>query len=47
MALNKRKKRKLVGKMSNQKQYPKLTLEQAIDLVVAGKSAEGLRERTT
>ncbi|SFM38233.1 integrase/recombinase XerD [Gracilibacillus orientalis] len=46
MALNKRKKRKPVGKMSNQKEYPKLTLEQAIDLVISGKSAEGLRERT-
>lgn len=32
--------------MSNQKEYPKLTMEQAIDLVIAGKSAEGLRERT-
>lgn len=28
--------------MSNQKEYPKLTTEQ----VIAGKSAEGLRERT-
>lgn len=46
MLLNKRTKRKPVGKMENQKEYPKLTLEQAIDLVVAGKSAEGLRERT-
>lgn len=32
--------------MSNQKEYPKLTMEQTIDLVIAGKSAEGLRERT-
>ncbi|MHC8522982.1 hypothetical protein D5E69_17610 [Rossellomorea marisflavi] len=32
--------------MSNQKEYPKLTIEQVIDLVIAGKSAEGLRERT-
>ncbi|MFJ8257826.1 hypothetical protein ACIQ4Z_11200 [Peribacillus asahii] len=46
MSLNKRVKRKPVGKMANQKEYPKLTMEQAIDLVVAGKSAEGLRERT-
>ena len=30
--------------MANQKEYPKLTTEQAIDLVIAGKSAEGLRE---
>lgn len=46
MSLNKRVKRKPVGKMANQKEYPKFTMEQAIDLVVAGKSAEGLRERT-
>lgn len=46
MALNKRVKRKPVGKMSNQKEYPIITLEQAIDLVIAGKSAEGLREQT-
>jgi hypothetical protein len=46
MALNKRKKLKPVGKMSNQKEFPALTLQQAIDLVIAGKSAEGLRERT-
>ncbi|MEC2076393.1 tyrosine-type recombinase/integrase [Metabacillus fastidiosus] len=46
MSLNKRVKRKPVGKMANQKEYPKLTMEQAIDLVMAGKSAEGLRERT-
>lgn len=45
MGLNKRVKRKPVGKMINQKEYPKLTLEQAIDLVIAGNSAEGLRER--
>ncbi|WP_337957767.1 phage integrase SAM-like domain-containing protein [Guptibacillus spartinae] len=32
--------------MTNQKEYPKLTLEKAIDLVIAGKSTEGLRERT-
>lgn len=46
MVLNKRVKRKPIGKMSNQKEYPKLTMEQAIDLVIAGKSAEGLRPRT-
>jgi integrase/recombinase XerD len=46
VVLNKRTKRKPVGKMENQKEYPRLTMEQAIDLVVAGKSAEGLRERT-
>ena len=26
--------------MSNQKEYPKLTTEQAIDLVIAGKRAD-------
>jgi integrase/recombinase XerD len=46
MGLNKRSRRKPVGKMTNQKDYPRLTLEQAIDLVIAGKSAEGLREKT-
>ena len=46
MSLNKRIRKKPIGKMSNQKEYPKLTTEQAIDLVIAGKSAEGLRERT-
>ncbi|MFB1098286.1 tyrosine-type recombinase/integrase [Terribacillus sp. JSM ZJ617] len=46
MSLNKRKKRQPVGKMSNQREFPALTLQQAIDLVIAGKSAEGLRERT-
>lgn len=42
MSLNKRIRKKPIGKMSNQKEYPKLTTEQ----VIAGKSAEGLRERT-
>ncbi|ASF29969.1 MULTISPECIES: tyrosine-type recombinase/integrase [Bacillus amyloliquefaciens group] len=46
MSLNKRIRKKPVGKMSNQKEYPKLTMDQAIDLVIAGKSAEGLRKRT-
>ncbi|WP_175990475.1 tyrosine-type recombinase/integrase [Bacillus sp. Marseille-Q1617] len=46
MTLKKRKRKKPVGKMSNQKEYPQLTLEQAVDLVISGKMAEGLRERT-
>ncbi|KPB04720.1 tyrosine-type recombinase/integrase [Bacillus sp. CHD6a] len=46
MSLNKRIRKKPVGKLSNQKEYPKITMEQAIDLVISGKSAEGLRERT-
>lgn len=46
MSWNKRIRKKPVGKMSNQKEYPKLTMEQVIDLVIAGKGAEGLRERT-
>lgn len=32
--------------MSIQKEFPKINFEQAIDLVIAGKSAEGLRPRT-
>ena len=39
MSLNKQIRKKPIGKMSNQKEYPKLTVEQAIDLVVAGKSS--------
>ncbi|MGY4788494.1 tyrosine-type recombinase/integrase [Bacillus sp. OHL2] len=46
MSLNKRIRKKPVGKLSNQKEYPKIIMEQAIDLVISGKSAEGLRERT-
>ncbi|MCY7694269.1 hypothetical protein MH109_07770 [Bacillus altitudinis] len=46
MSLNKRIRKKPVGKLSNQKEYPKITMEQAIDLVISGMSAEGLRERT-
>ncbi|MGP7816309.1 hypothetical protein [Niallia sp. 01092] len=46
MSLNKRVRKKPVGKMANQKEYPKLRMEQATGLVMAGKSAEGLRERT-
>lgn len=42
------KKRKRVNKLENStKSYPQLTFEQAIDLVVSGKRAEGIRERTT
>lgn len=41
------KKRKRVTKLStNKREYPQLTLDQALDLVLAGKRAEGLRERT-
>lgn len=45
MPLNK-KKRTAVGKMSNNKTYPSLTFDQAVNLVVSGKTAEGIRERT-
>ena len=31
MSLNKRIRKKPIGKMSNQKEYPKLTTEQVID----------------
>lgn len=43
MTLKRKKKR--VERIT-QKQYPKLTLKQALDMAVAGKKAEGLRERT-
>lgn len=45
MSLKKRK-RTAIGKMSLEKEFPRIDFEQAIDLVVAGKSAEGLRPRT-
>jgi len=45
MVLKKRK-RTAIGKMAMEKEYPKITFEQAIDLVVSAKSAEGLRPRT-
>ena len=43
MALNRKKKK---AERVTAKQYPKLTLQQALDFAVAGKKAEGLRERT-
>ncbi|WHP41548.1 tyrosine-type recombinase/integrase [Lysinibacillus boronitolerans] len=42
----KKKKRTTIGKMTMEKEFPKITFEQAIDLVVSAKSAEGLRPRT-
>ncbi|WP_404347509.1 tyrosine-type recombinase/integrase [Sutcliffiella horikoshii] len=42
----KRKKKKQVGELASTKQYPKLPLEEALNIVIAGKKAEGLRERT-
>lgn len=45
MTLKKRK-RTVIGKLSLEKNYPEINFEQAIDLVIAGKSAEGLRPRT-
>lgn len=44
MALKRKKKR--ANRRVNDKQYPKLTLDQTLDLIIAGKRAEGLRERT-
>jgi integrase/recombinase XerD len=42
-----RKKRRQVGAIGGiEQQYPKLELQQAVDMVIAGKKAEGLRERT-
>lgn len=39
----KKKKRTAIGKISMEKEYPKITFEQAIDLVTSAKSAEGVR----
>jgi integrase/recombinase XerD len=46
LALKRKQKRTPVGKLIDNKEYPKLTLVQAIDLVISAKMAEGLRERT-
>ncbi|MEA1010439.1 MULTISPECIES: phage integrase SAM-like domain-containing protein [Bacillus cereus group] len=41
------KKKKRITKMENaSKKYPQLTLEQALDIVISGKRAEGCRDRT-
>lgn len=45
MVLKKRK-RTAIGKMAMEKDYPKINFEQAIDLVISDKSAEGLRPHT-
>lgn len=45
MVLKKRK-RTVIGKMAMEKDYPKISFEQAIDLVVSDKSTEGVRLRT-
>ncbi|MGG3926888.1 tyrosine-type recombinase/integrase [Metabacillus fastidiosus] len=42
----KRKKRRQVGGLVNKKEYPRLTLSEAVNIAIAGKKAEGLRERT-
>jgi integrase/recombinase XerD len=41
-----KKKRRRVVALSEMKEYPALTLDQALDIVIAGKRAEGLRDRT-
>lgn len=46
MSLKKRTRRVPRGDISASKNYPELTLEQALDLVVQAKRTEGLRERT-
>lgn len=46
MALKKKQRRTPVGKILDKVNYPQLTLDQAIDLVISTKTAEGLRERT-
>ncbi|WP_106766883.1 hypothetical protein [Paenibacillus faecalis] len=45
MSLKKRERRVPVGART-MKQYPELTFDQAIDLVIVTKRTEGLRERT-
>jgi integrase/recombinase XerD len=45
MALKMRR-AKQIRTMPEDKQLPKITLDQAIDIVISGKRAEGLRERT-
>lgn len=42
----KRKKRKQVGQLVSTTEYPELPLEEALNIVIAGKKAEGIRERT-
>lgn len=44
--LKKRTKRKPVTSRVTQKEYPKITLQQALDIVLSAKRSEGLRERT-
>ncbi|MCA1319766.1 tyrosine-type recombinase/integrase [Bacillus tianshenii] len=46
MALKKRARRKPVGELAHKESLPKITLDQALDFTIAGKKAEGLRERT-
>jgi integrase/recombinase XerD len=46
MSLKKRARRSAIGQRSNGTSYPKLTFEQALDLTMAAKKSEGLRERT-
>lgn len=45
MALKKKRKR-VVGLSEKVKEYPELSLDQALDIVIAGKRAEGVRDRT-
>jgi len=45
MALKKRK-RRVTGLSSSTKDYPRLTLDQALDLVISSKRVEGVRDRT-
>ncbi|MGF9965332.1 hypothetical protein [Bacillus rhizoplanae] len=41
------KKKRRITKITNaSKKYPKLTLQQALDIVISGKRAEGCRDRT-
>lgn len=42
----KRKKRRQLGELSSKNEYPKLSLSEALNIALAGKKAEGVRERT-
>lgn len=41
-----KKRRRVTSVTSEKREYPKLTLQEAVDFVISGKRAEGLRDRT-
>ncbi|MFS0559618.1 site-specific integrase [Terribacillus sp. 179-K 1B1 HS] len=46
MALKKKTRKRVVALSEKVKEYPELSLDQALEIVVAGKRAEGVRDRT-